>query len=215
MAYSGVAAAQYWRGEEQADSALERTASLARASGNILSGLWALEFRALLAAQQGDADGAERLVDQARTLAAEHALEAHWVHAAAHLALAHAHGARDERELARAEAERALELVRRGPARLELALALITLARLLPERAPGWLAEARRTIAACPDPGVLRAPIAAPARARAATRGDELSVRELRVLRLLTSRLTQREIGNELFVSQNTSRPTPAASIAS
>jgi LuxR family maltose regulon positive regulatory protein len=34
--------------------------------------------------------------------------------------------------------------------------------------------------------------------------GDELSERELGVLRLLASDLTQREIGNELFLSLNT-----------
>jgi LuxR family maltose regulon positive regulatory protein len=212
MAYSGVAAAHYWRTEAQAADALERTAALAEASGNILSALWALEFRAMLAAQHGEPDVAERVADQASTLAAGHGLEAHWVNAAAHLALAHAHEARGDPEAARPEAERALELVRRGPGRLELALALITLARLLPKRAFEWLAEAERTIASCPDPGFLSAPIVKPPRPRAATRGDELSPRELEVLRLLATRLTLREIGNELFVSQNTVK-THAASI--
>jgi LuxR family maltose regulon positive regulatory protein len=40
-------------------------------------------------------------------------------------------------------------------------------------------------------------------RARPSDR-DELSERELRVLRLLASDLTQREIGTELFLSLNT-----------
>jgi LuxR family maltose regulon positive regulatory protein len=203
MAFSAVAGAHYWRGDEEAAAALERTASLAAASGNVLSAVWALEFRALLAAQQSDADDAERLAEQALTLAAEHGLEAHWVHAAAHLALAHARELCGNQAAALAEAERALERVRRGPGRLELALALLTCARLLPECAASSLAEARRVIDSCPDPGFLRARIAPPQR-RAASETDVLSDREFDVLRLLSTRLTLREIGGELFVSENT-----------
>jgi hypothetical protein len=54
---------------------MERTASLALASGNVLSAMWALEFRALLAAQDADPDAVERLVGEALTLAAERGLE--------------------------------------------------------------------------------------------------------------------------------------------
>jgi LuxR family transcriptional regulator, maltose regulon positive regulatory protein len=204
MAYSAVAAAHYWREEDEAASALERTASLAQASGNVLSALWALEFRALLAARHGDPDAAERLVERAVALAAQHSLRAHWVHAAGHLALTHAHEARGDRAAARAQAERALDLVRRGPGRLELAFTLITLARLVPERSRDLLAEAHATIAACPDPGVLGDRRAAPPRLRSMALSDELSDREIQVLRLLTTRLTLREIGGELCVSENT-----------
>ena len=203
MAFSGIAGAHYWRGDEEAAAAFERTASLAEASGNILSAVWALEFRALVAAQQSDPDAAERFAAQALTLAAAHALEAHWVNGAAHLALAHAHELRGDKIAALAEAERALEFVRRGPGRLELALALITLARLRPEHAAASLAEARNVIESCPDPGFLRAGVRPPHR-RAASGGDELSDREFDVLRLLSTRLTLREIGGELFVSENT-----------
>jgi LuxR family maltose regulon positive regulatory protein len=204
MAYSGIAAAHYWRGEEQAATAFERTASLAQASGNVLSAIWALEFRALLAAQQDDPDNAARLVAQARALAAEHSLEAHWVHAVGHIALCYASEARGDLGTARDEAETALELVRRGPGRLETALTLITIARLLPERAAESLAEARRTIADCPDPGYLRTHNAPAPRPRGATRGDDLSKRERDVLRLLPTKLTLREIGGQLYVSENT-----------
>jgi LuxR family transcriptional regulator, maltose regulon positive regulatory protein len=204
MAYSGVAGARFWRQEEQAAAALERTASVAQSSGNILSAIWALEFHALLAAQERDPETAQRLVGQALALAAEHDLEAHWVHAAGHLALAHARETSGDRATARAEVMRALEFVRRGPGRLETALTLITLARLVPDRAADSLAQAQRTIAGCPDPGFLRAHAAAAPQPRAATGGDELSERELQVLRLLPTTLTLREIGGELFVSANT-----------
>jgi LuxR family maltose regulon positive regulatory protein len=204
MAFSGIAGAHYWRRDAEAAAALERTASLAEASGNILSAVWALEFRALVAVQQSDPDAAERFAAQALTLAAEHALDAHWVNGAVHLALAHAHELRGDQSAALAETEHALELVRRGPGRLELALALITLARLRPECAAASLAEAGNVIESCPDPGFLRVDGARPPRLRAAGRGDELSDREFDVLRLLSTRLTLREIGGELYVSENT-----------
>jgi LuxR family maltose regulon positive regulatory protein len=86
---------------------------------------------------------------------------------------------------------------------MELALTLITLARLGPERAPEWLEEAHRAIATCPDPGFLRTHVRGP-QTRAAALGNELSERENSVLRLLPTRLSLREIGSELYVSQNT-----------
>jgi LuxR family maltose regulon positive regulatory protein len=204
MAYSGIAAARFWRGEAvAAASALDETSRLALAGGNMLSALWALEFRAVLAAECGDPDLAEQLVGRAVALAAEHGLEEHWVHAAAKLALAYASEARGERVVALAEAEGALELVRRGPGVMELALTLITLARLAPERASEWREEARRTVAACPDPGFLRTRVRAP-QPEVPRQGGELSEREYAVLRLLPTRLSLREIGSELYVSQNT-----------
>ncbi len=204
MAYSGIAGAHFWRGERAAAAtALDETVRLARARGNILSALWALEFRALLAGECGEPEAAETLAEQALALAAEHGLEEHWVHGAGKLARAYAREARGEHAAALAEAERALELVRRGPGRMELALTLITLARLGPERAPEWLEAAHRAIAACPDPGFLRTHVRGP-QTRAAALGNELSERENSVLRLLPTRLSLREIGSELYVSQNT-----------
>ena len=66
-------------------------------------------------------------------------------------------------------------------------------------------------VKSCPDPGPRIQRLIARARAHTAARPsarptdrDELSERELGVLRLLASDLTQREIGNELFLSLNT-----------
>jgi ATP/maltotriose-dependent transcriptional regulator MalT len=74
--------------------------------------------------------------------------------------------------------------------------------------------EAREVLATCPDPGVLAELLATTERvlqlttARPAARGlpvdPELSERELAVLRLLASDLSQREIGAQLYVSFNT-----------
>ena len=92
----------------------------------------------------------------ARAIATEQGLEEHWVHAIANIALAHAREASGDRPAARTKAERALRIVRRGPGRLETALALVTVARLVPERARQSMAEAQQTIASCPDPGFVR-----------------------------------------------------------
>jgi LuxR family maltose regulon positive regulatory protein len=70
-------------------------------------------------------------------------------------------------------------------------------------------AEATALIDAAPDParlGASRAPSVArrPPSSRLAAAPDELSERELAVLRLLPTELSQREIGDTLYVSLNT-----------
>ena len=94
---------------------------------------------------------------------------------------------------------------------LDLAHALLRLAPVLralgqDDRAAAAVAEARALIGACPDPGTLRARLAAlerPPRPAPAP-GDALSRTERRVLRLLAGPLTEREIGAELFLTRNT-----------
>jgi LuxR family maltose regulon positive regulatory protein len=114
---------------------------------------------------------------------------------------------------------RAVVLARRGSRRLDLAQALILQARLRRRRrdhseARSLAREAHRVLDACPDPGVLadllrkteRALQLVPSR-RAETASPVdlgLSERELTVLGLLASELSQREIGSELYVSLNT-----------
>jgi LuxR family maltose regulon positive regulatory protein len=73
--------------------------------------------------------------------------------------------------------------------------------------------EAAMLVRSCPDPGprirrlLSQSQARAHARARVTRRPirvEELSEGELRVLRLLASELTQREIGAELYLSLNT-----------
>ena len=113
---------------------------------------------------------------------------------------------------------RASVLARRAGRRLDHANALITHARLERRRdhakARSLAQEARAVLASCPDPGVLADALASTERALQLApphRTDpqlpadpELSERELTVLRLLDSTLTQREIAAELYVSFNT-----------
>jgi ATP/maltotriose-dependent transcriptional regulator MalT len=123
-------------------------------------------------------------------------------------------------DVAAAEAafSRAVVLARRGGRRLDLAHALISLARVERRRrkhdaARSFAREARQVLTACPDPGVLsellrkteRALQLGPRAPAAPLPLDlELSERELAVLRLLTGDLSQREIGSQLYVSLNT-----------
>jgi LuxR family maltose regulon positive regulatory protein len=112
---------------------------------------------------------------------------------------------------------RAAVLGRRGGRQLAAASALIALARLerrlrAYDQARTAAREARRVLVNCPDPGTLPGLLAKTERAlqlttaqRSASAADpDLSERELAILRLLASELSQREIGSQLYVSFNT-----------
>jgi LuxR family maltose regulon positive regulatory protein len=75
------------------------------------------------------------------------------------------------------------------------------------------LADARRTIGRCPDPGIIRPLLdrvvdrhraARPRPAPGSGLVEQLSARELAVLRYLPSTLSIPEIARELYVSPNT-----------
>ena len=131
--------------------------------------------------------------------------------AAALAGLAEAAVLEDQGEAARAErlCADALQLTEEPPAR---ALALLHLARLRsyePVAARAILGEAVVEASHC-QAAVLLETLAAEvevdlaARERAHDATGELSAAEQRVLRLLATKLTQREIANELYVSPNT-----------
>ena len=92
---------------------------------------------------------------------------------------------------------------------LDRAHALLALASVLKARsdvgsAAAAVAQARRLIAGTVDPGPLRR-LAAASRAREeAVLADPISEGEMRILRLLPSDLTLRQIGERLFLSVNT-----------
>jgi LuxR family maltose regulon positive regulatory protein len=91
-----------------------------------------------------------------------------------------------------------------------LVLAPVRFARGHTQAARALLEEARSLIAACPGPGMLPALLAATERSlgrlprRPTGLRQDLSEGELRVLRLLASDLSQREISRELYLSVNT-----------
>jgi len=177
---------------------------------------------ALLASTSLDRDdlaGAERHAAEAEGLVSERSLDEQPFVALVHVARGRLREQRAEPAGAAASFGRAVELARRGGRRPELAHALLLLARLK-RRQRDYLAarslvrEAGNVLAACPDPGWLRDLLAkterslqltAPRRRASGPPSDpDLSERELAVLRLLASDLSQREIGAELYISLNT-----------
>ena len=113
---------------------------------------------------------------------------------------------------------RSLVLYRRGQAPVETANALLHLARVHVRQGHDAVAndeanEAAMLIRSCPDPGPRIQRLLAQTRGRVPTGApsaspppgvEELSEGEFRVLRLLASDLTQREIGAELYLTLNT-----------
>jgi LuxR family transcriptional regulator, maltose regulon positive regulatory protein len=90
-----------------------------------------------------------------------------------------------------------------------LALADVLAARGATDEARMALAEAKDLIDACADPGVFADRWDEVSRrlatsTRSTVDGTELTKREMEILRMLPTRLSQREIGRRLFVSYNT-----------
>jgi LuxR family transcriptional regulator, maltose regulon positive regulatory protein len=172
---------------------------------------------ALVRLDQGQADEAEALTADAERHIAEGRIDEAPATSAAVLArgrLLELHG---DLAPAGAACARAIVLARRGARRLELANALIALARLnrrlrAYDEARAAAREARRVLASCPDPGRLAELLARTERALQLTTtrrpvpaaDPDLSERELAILRLLAGELSQREIGSQLYVSFNT-----------
>ena len=121
---------------------------------------------------------------------------------------------------ARGRPGEALPLIERGVAfsrtfgqPIQLANALLDQAPVLRalgehQRAADAIAETRSILRSCPDPGILAGRLAAlgrPPQIRPVRSGDqELTQRELRVLKLLSGDLSERDIGRELYVSHST-----------
>jgi LuxR family transcriptional regulator, maltose regulon positive regulatory protein len=192
----------------QAQSGDEWPSVVVTALGNLAS--LHLDRGDLPRAERTVAD-AERAIDEFRVHEAPFACR-YWV----------ARGKLLERraQLPEAEAafERAAMLARRCDSHLVVAHGLLSLATLRRRRrahseARRLVREARQVLSSCKDPGVVgellrkaeRATQLAPARAGLAAVADpELSERELVVLRMLATQLSQREISAELYVSFHT-----------
>jgi LuxR family transcriptional regulator, maltose regulon positive regulatory protein len=211
----------YWRGAaEDAGPALEDALELAEADGNRLAQTYALGYLAAVQAGRGEPADADRLLERAAALVeADPAAGEHFVAMMAHLVRAGRLEQQGRTGEAVEEAERGLELARRGAGLVELCYAILQLAGLRRrqgdlEAARALVAESRRRLDGCADPGMLAGLVAAaersvapagPRRPTAApAAGERLTERELAVLRLLPSGMTQREIGATLFLSENT-----------
>jgi LuxR family maltose regulon positive regulatory protein len=209
--------ASYWRGDcDEARNALIRAREVALGDHNGLGGLYATGCLALLAIDDGDLDGAEGIVAEGNELIAEEpGLDEHFIATIIHVAAGRLRMLRDDHAGAAAELERAVEVAGRGASVIERAAALLGLAEALRAgheiaRARGAVDEAASLVARAEDAGRLPELLDAArqvtaGRSARATAGDEaLSERELAVLRLLPTAMSQREIGSTLYVSLNT-----------
>jgi LuxR family maltose regulon positive regulatory protein len=212
---TGVTA--YWRGRyAEAKPALESAAEIAGAARNTLARQYVLGYLALDAVDHDGPQAAQALLDLAGDRAHEPLVREHFTAMIGHLAQGRVAELEHRPTEAERELARASELARRGAGVLEQAAAAIAHARVLAalgrrEHGRARLAHARQLLSRCTDPGTLgrslaqaeRTPGLIAPRTPAAT-GEELSDRELGVLRLLHSELSLREIGAELFLSPNT-----------
>ena len=200
-----------------ASDLLDQAVKSSEQSGHSLALIHALGWCAVVHAAIGESDCARQLLDDTDVLLRQTGLTAYYGLSMAHVA----RGKLLEGQGRLSEADEALalgiELARRGDAKFDLSYGLLTHAEVkgaLGDRlvAKDMLREARHAVEACVDPGVLPDLVArverrlrlVPSRATRMPYEEDLSDRELAVLRLLATDLTQRQIGDALYVSFNT-----------
>jgi LuxR family maltose regulon positive regulatory protein len=209
--------AGYARGRLAAAQAFEEAARLARADENRLGLAYALGYRALMAVEAGLPTEAEPRLRALEELRADPAMSEHFVAFAGGLARAAIAEREGRYEAAASELLRAGEVAERGAGRTELAHVKVALGQV--EWARGRRADARRLagearahLAEARDPGRvaewlsrLERRVAARQPALVGAPGAEpLSDSELAVLRLLPAELSNRQIGEQLYISINT-----------
>jgi LuxR family maltose regulon positive regulatory protein len=189
-------------------------ARIGRESGHHLNHTSGLSTVSACYAETGEWEAAEQTAEAALDIAVRHGISEHWCTAHAHLARGLVLERRGEIEDAQAALERSVELARRGAGPVSVAWPLLHLARVLAAGRDGAAAhdridDARLALASARDGGIVPLRLAETERSlggrpRAVEAGEPLSDRELAVLRLLATRLSQREIGRELYLSLNT-----------
>ncbi len=210
----------YWGGQgEDARPHLEETLSIGHELGDAISVVVALGYLAALDLAAGDPASAERLARRGIELAQDTRNAEHHAPTLAHLALGEVLEAQGHLADAETQLRRAAELSQRRSDAIGLACGLAALARVRhgrgdPDEARELLRDAQETLNGCTDPGIVATRLEESERqlchtqkrraASAPGRYEELSDRELTVLRLLASELSRREIASELYVSHNT-----------
>ena len=212
LACWAVGTALYFGGElEEADRWFAESAALAPASAQWLAGEASLAYRSWIAGERGRLDEQRVLAETAAEFVRAHGTEK--VIGVAPLALGVSLAARGGPGEALPLIERGVALSRTFGQPIQLAnalLAQVPVLRALGEhqRAADAVAEAKSILRACPVPGILAERLAAldrPPQIRRVRSGDqELTQRELRVLKLLHGDLSERDIGRELYVAHNT-----------
>jgi LuxR family maltose regulon positive regulatory protein len=217
-----LASGLWWTGSaREAKAIVEAVTRTARAAGIDAMTVYALGVRAAIALDEQDEATAEAPARDAIELMRRTDLDEHPWAAMAHIAHGTLLGRRGDGAVAADEIDRGIELgARQGAWQVvvygSLALAEVRQRQHQPAAARRLLSSVRDLLASLPDPGdgpsrLARAEKTLRLRA-GRDRGSadapywELSERELDVLRLLPSGLSQREIAAELYVSFNTIR---------
>jgi LuxR family maltose regulon positive regulatory protein len=200
-----------------ASAFLDDAVTASKESGHSLALIHALGWCAVVHAAIGEPDRARHLLDDTEVLLKQTGLTKYFGMSMAHVARGKLFEGQGQLREADEVLAQGIELARRGDAKFDLSYGLLTHAEVrggLGDRsaAKDMLRQAREAVGACVDPGVLpelverveRRLRLAPSRAARTPYEEDLSDRELAVLRLLATELTQREIGDALYVSFNT-----------
>jgi LuxR family maltose regulon positive regulatory protein len=218
MAQSALGNALYLSGQAaEARPQLEQLIRHVSAAAQPVAVVLALAVLSLLAGDQGDDRTAMALARHAAATADAQGLSAEPMCGIAYAALGRALARQGKLAEAEAQLERALESVGIDSMVGQRAFALLLLAPVRRDRgdlagARALVEQARELIEQFTDPGMLPAlleqteqTLASAPRQRVAV-AEPLTERELAVLRLLPTQLSNREIGRELYVSVNTVR---------
>ncbi|MGI9649410.1 MAG: LuxR C-terminal-related transcriptional regulator [Acidimicrobiia bacterium] len=217
--HRGVAA--YWLGDERAATWLTESARDAEAHPEPYALIQATAYLGLIALDERRTDDAALLVAATQGTIDDYGLQEFGQTAVSHYAaacLALDAGALDDATVSYGRALELAERIRSRPLVLAAVLGQCEVAQVLGNRdvAGVLLGRAIDELAELPSPGSLAERVAVVERrhrggGQPAPRApflpeivEELTDRELAVLRLLPSRLTQREIGDALFISMNT-----------
>ncbi len=161
VALASLGASLYWldRGRE-ATEILSEVVEPPHEPADNLATLWAFGCLSAISLRRSDAESCERYLQQARSLAARYGLGKCRESATAVLASASLHEDRGELGEAELAALDGLDIARRGQARLETVLALLSLARIKVRtrhrsEAEASIAAARELMDRCTTPGIL------------------------------------------------------------
>jgi LuxR family maltose regulon positive regulatory protein len=217
-----LASGRWWSGQaDEADSVLEVAERVARQADTPVNRVYALGVRAAIALERGDDPRAQALVHEAIAIMRTAGLEEHAWTAMAQIVNGALLARAGELTEAAAAIEHAIVLGERLRAWQVTVSAALALAEVRQRQrdatsARRLLSHVRDILDTLPDPGdglqrlertekALRLRATRDRRAGAAPFW-ELSQREIEVLRLLPSQLSQREMAAELYVSFNTVR---------
>lgn len=218
-AYSIYGSALYFSGStREAQAAFERAVELAEKVGDRRVRIHALGYTALISAEHGQLGNAERHIRRASGSSRDLADAEHLVDAMVSVAAAKLLARRGNAAAAVVAADTAVMSARQGGAILEVAKTLLVRAEILEnlgdhQGAKAILDEVGILVRSCADADIVSrllgpvercAGVAATSRSEACPAGEELTPKELEVLRLLATRLSRREIGERLYVSLNT-----------